>query len=74
MIVAPPTAHLPLTRRQEEALRLAAEGLTRREIASRMRCSPSTVRAHIHGACRRLGVENRVDAWRALGWLAPPNA
>ncbi len=58
-----------LTRRQREILRLAAEGFGNREIAHRLKIRPATVKAHLLGAYVRLGVSNRTEAWRALGWL-----
>lgn len=47
-------------------------GLGNREIAHRLSCSPNTVKNHIFDACKRLGVDSRIDAWRVLGWLEPP--
>lgn len=61
-----------LTRRQREILRLSALGLGNREIAHRLKIAPTTVKAHVQDAYVRLGVNNRADAWRALGWLDPP--
>lgn len=52
-------------------LRLAAEGLGDREIAHRLRITPSAVHQHLSGAYWRLGVDGRIDAFRALGWLQP---
>lgn len=59
--------------RQREALRWAALGLQDREIAARMEISQNTVLKHLHFAYLRLGVESRIDAFRAVGWLRVPS-
>jgi DNA-binding CsgD family transcriptional regulator len=52
----------PLSARQAQCLRLAAQGLTSAAIASRVGISPRTVDEHLTGACRILGVRTRVQA------------
>ena len=47
-----------LSARQEECLRLTAF-LTDQEIAARLGLSETTVKKHVHEACRRLGVNRR---------------
>lgn len=62
---------MPLTRRQQEALRLYAELGQREAVAQRMGLSLCTVMDHLHGAYVRLGVTDCIAAFRALGWLRP---
>jgi DNA-binding NarL/FixJ family response regulator len=62
-----------LTSRQQEVLRLIADGLDNAQIAERLRISPRTARAHVSGVLERLGVENRTQAAVTAvrdGWLA----
>ncbi|MFN8028247.1 MAG: response regulator transcription factor [Acidimicrobiia bacterium] len=51
-----------LTLRQSQALALAAEGLTNREIADALYLSLDTVKGHLSEAFARLGLRNRVEA------------
>jgi LuxR family maltose regulon positive regulatory protein len=71
----PPESDLiePLSERELEVLALIAEGLTNREVASRLFLSLHTVKAHTHNIYGKLGVHNRTQAVgraRALGVLA----
>jgi two-component system response regulator DesR len=62
----------PLTPREQEVLRLAAEGATTAEIADRMSVTTKTVRNHLSHAFVRIGARNRMDAIRIAGereWL-----
>jgi LuxR family maltose regulon positive regulatory protein len=62
----------PLSERELDVLRLVAEGLTNREIASRLFLSLNTVKAHNRNFYGKLGVHNRTQAVaqaRALGIL-----
>jgi LuxR family maltose regulon positive regulatory protein len=62
----------PLSERELEVLRLVAEGLTNREIASRLFVSLNTVKAHTRNMYGKLGVHSRTGAVaraRALGVL-----
>jgi DNA-binding NarL/FixJ family response regulator len=73
---ADPTAALPerLTRREQEVLRLLAEGLTNREIAHSLTISVGTVKIHVEHIIAKLGVADRTQAAvRAveLGLLEP---
>src|ERR1700754_681106 len=54
-----------LSARQEECLRLTAF-LTDKEIAARLGLSETTVKKHVHEACRRLGVNRRKAALALL--------
>jgi two-component system response regulator DesR len=62
----------PLTAREVEILRIAAEGAPTREIASRLYLSPGTVRNYLSTAVGKTGARNRIDAIRIAsdsGWL-----
>lgn len=62
----------PLTDRERQVLRLAAEGLSSPEIAEQLRLSEGTVRNYLSEAISKLGARNRVDASRIArqkGWL-----
>ncbi len=62
----------PLSERELEVLQLIAEGLTNREIASRLYLSLNTVKAHTRNIYGKLAVHNRrqaVDRARTLGIL-----
>jgi DNA-binding NarL/FixJ family response regulator len=51
-----------LSAREQEVLRLLAEGLTDREIAGALSISPRTVESHVGSVLRKLGVRNRAEA------------
>lgn len=55
-----------LTKRQQEILSMMAADLHNREIADRLCLELSTVKNHVHGILRRLGVHTRAEA--ALLW------
>jgi len=62
----------PLTERERQVLRLAGDGVTSSDIASRLELSEGTVRNYLSEAISKLGAANRVDAARiarAKGWL-----
>lgn len=48
-----------LSSREREVVTLAADGLTNREIATRLHLSVRTVESHVYRACTRLGVPDR---------------
>jgi DNA-binding CsgD family transcriptional regulator len=52
----------PLTGRELDVLRLAAEGRTGREIGERLSISPATVKTHLEHIYRKLGVSDRTAA------------
>ncbi|HKF19268.1 MAG TPA: LuxR C-terminal-related transcriptional regulator [Candidatus Dormibacteraeota bacterium] len=60
---------LALTRRQLEVARLVAEGLTNKEIASRLFISERTAEGHVDQICNKLGFNSRVQiaAWLIRG-------
>ncbi|WP_042367790.1 MULTISPECIES: response regulator transcription factor [Streptacidiphilus] len=62
----------PLTDRETEVLRLAAEGADAAEIASTLFLSVGTVRNYLTAIVTKLGARNRLDAIRIAredGWL-----
>jgi DNA-binding NarL/FixJ family response regulator len=61
-----------LTLREKEIFRLVQEGLSNKEIASRLRITPNTVKNHVHHLLEKLRVRNRHEA----AWLRtkPPRA
>ncbi|WP_137816253.1 ATP-binding protein [Gandjariella thermophila] len=66
---APPTGHqgMPLTRRERQIAELVAEGLSNREIASRLVISPRTAEAHVEHILVKLEFNSRaqIAAWVA---------
>ena len=62
----------PLTDRERQVLRLAAEGHPSARIAAELHLSEGTVRNYLSEAISKLGAENRVEAARIArqkGWL-----
>ncbi len=59
-----PVPHLaePLTQREEEVIRLLAQGLSNPEIAERLNLSAGTVRNYVSEAFAKLGVSDRAQA------------
>lgn len=55
----------PLTERERQVLRLAGEGVSSAEIASRLSLSQGTVRNYLSEAIGKLGAANRIEAYRA---------
>jgi two-component system, NarL family, response regulator DevR len=51
-----------LSSREQDVLRLLAEGMTDREIATALTISPRTVESHVSSVLRKLGVRNRAEA------------
>jgi len=80
----PPTAQvkreLGLSRREQQLIHMISEGLTNKEIASRLNLSEQTVKNHVHRMLRKVGATDRlmiVERWRevrshsASGYIAP---
>jgi two-component system, NarL family, response regulator DesR len=62
----------PLSAREHEVLRTAADGSTVADIAGRLFLSEGTVRNYLSAAIRKTGARNRVEAVRIVrekGWL-----
>ena len=62
----------PLTERERQVLRLAADGRSGAEIAGELHLSEGTVRNYLSEAISKVGGRNRVDAARIArqkGWL-----
>lgn len=62
----------PLNDRERQVLRLAGEGLSAGEIATQLGLSSGTVRNYLSEAIGKLGVGNRIEAYRLArqkGWL-----
>lgn len=62
----------PLSDRERQVLRLAAEGATSGDIAGKLRLSEGTVRNYLSEAISKLGAGNRIEAARIArmkGWL-----
>jgi two-component system response regulator DesR len=62
----------PLSEREHEVLRLAAEGTEPGEIAATLHLSTGTVRNYLTAAVTKLNARNRVDAIKRAyeaGWL-----
>jgi two-component system, NarL family, response regulator DesR len=62
----------PLSDRERQVLRLAAEGTTSAEIGTALHLSEGTVRNYLSEAMSKLGASNRVEAARIArvkGWL-----
>jgi len=62
----------PLNDRERQVLRLAGEGLSAADIAAQLNLSQGTVRNYLSEAIGKLGVGNRIEAYRLArqkGWL-----
>jgi two-component system response regulator DesR len=62
----------PLSDRERQVLRMAADGATSGDIATELRLSEGTVRNYLSEAISKLGASNRVEAARIArvkGWL-----
>lgn len=62
----------PLSDRERQVLRLAGEGRSGGEIAAQLQLSQGTVRNYLSEAIGKLGVGNRIEAYRLArqkGWL-----
>lgn len=56
-----------LTEREEEVLRLIAEGLSTTSVAQRLGITTTTVRNHVQNILRKMGVHRRIEAVVAFG-------
>jgi DNA-binding NarL/FixJ family response regulator len=55
-----------LSARQREILEMVVEGLSNADIAGRLYVSESTIKQHLRGAYKQLGVRNRTEAAKAM--------
>ena len=62
-----------LTRRQQQIVPLIGQGLTNKEIASTLHLSEQTVKNHVHGIMRCVGVKNRLEVIDATRRPHPPD-
>jgi DNA-binding NarL/FixJ family response regulator len=69
---SPTEVDAPLTGREQEVLRLVAEGQTNKQIAHELSISPETVKEHVQHVLRKLGVYDRTQAavWAVRNGLA----
>lgn len=51
-----------MTRRERDVLSYLAKGLSNKDIANRLDLQVVTVKLHVRGICRKLGVSNRTQA------------
>jgi two-component system, NarL family, response regulator DesR len=62
----------PLNERERQVLRMAGEGMAAGDIATQLNLSHGTVRNYLSEAIGKLGVSNRIEAYRLArqkGWL-----
>jgi DNA-binding NarL/FixJ family response regulator len=52
---------LGLSRREQELVGLIQQGLTNKEIASRLNLSEQTVKNHVHRILRKVGAQDRLS-------------
>jgi DNA-binding NarL/FixJ family response regulator len=62
VLAAEPPRGDPLTPREREVLEMVAEGLANKQIARALGITEATVKAHVGGAFRRIGVTTRTQA------------
>jgi DNA-binding NarL/FixJ family response regulator len=55
-----------ISARQGEILEMVVEGLSNAEIAGRLYLSESTIKQHLRGAYKVLGVRNRTEAAKTM--------
>jgi DNA-binding CsgD family transcriptional regulator len=60
---------MSLTKREDEVLRVKAEGRSTKEIAEQLGISTQTVRNHLTAGYHKLGVTDIVGAMWAKGWV-----
>lgn len=61
-VVVPPRRKAPITTREREVLRLVAQGLSDRRMATRLRLSEHTIHRHISNILTKLGASSRSAA------------
>jgi two-component system response regulator DesR len=66
------TGSSPLTPRESDVLRAAADGISTEQIGALLRLSPTTVRNYLSNAITKVGGRNRIDTIRIArnaGWI-----
>ncbi len=63
---------MTLTARQDQIARLAATGLSNKQIARDLGISEGTVKLHMHGIFERIGIRSRVVL--AAQWRDQPSS
>jgi len=79
-VIAPPTAHVPgksprdLTQREREVAILVAQGLTNRQISSKLSISERTAGNHVASILKKLGLSSRaqIATWATERQLLSP--
>jgi DNA-binding NarL/FixJ family response regulator len=61
-VITPEASGPNLTQREVEILQLVAEGMSNKEIGSRLSITEGTVKNHVHNALEKLQLENRIQA------------
>lgn len=61
-VPAPETSGPDLTRREVEVLQLVSDGLSNKEIGTKLSITEGTVKNHVHNALEKLQLENRIQA------------
>lgn len=67
---------LGLSRREQQLIHMISEGLTNKEIASRLGLSEQTVKNHVHRMLRKVGANDRltiVERWHEIRHLPAPD-
>ncbi len=62
----------PLSKKEQELLILAHQGIKSSDIAKHMNLSAGTIRNYAHSACQKLNAQNRIEAANIayqMGWL-----
>jgi len=52
----------PLTQREKQVLSFLSRGVSNKEIAQALDLQVVTIKLHVRGICRKLGVKNRTQA------------
>jgi DNA-binding NarL/FixJ family response regulator len=61
-VVSPEAEGPGLTQREIQIMQLVAQGLSNKEIGSRLSITEGTVKNHVHNALEKLQLENRIQA------------
>jgi DNA-binding NarL/FixJ family response regulator len=57
-----PQSTAPLTQREKQVLSFLSRGVSNKEIAQALDLQVVTIKLHVRGICRKLGVKNRTQA------------